>query len=494
MLKLFPPLAHNNLLQPIPGRDHGAAAHRGDPRENTITVGIVSEATGNSSPGLCLQEIFQQMVMTSQWPIDLVFFSRPKINTVFASVMEGISKATYVLDENNIDQSVHIIRDLAQPDILFYLALPTERFTVALAHYRLAPVQIQYGIGHPLSSGVVNSIDYSIVSSRMLVTESDLRTVGERIGQNGADMVEICSKGAAACIERGFPQSVNISRCRDVLPPACYAYGQKGMHYTEQVVLLDSLGFHIQDFSLLYFTSADDVLRLRDGSHCNDVDVFLHSLSIPVSAEDLGCRGDRPAVHLYSCIQHSKKMHPAFDEALLGILRLDSKAKLLLNSEAKRMMIKRWQDKWEMSIIEINERVIFTPRIEHWDYLRLLSYSTVFLNPFPFGSGITSSDAISVCIPVVVFPEHISVLPFALAQVRALDSAYENLFVTHSVQEYIERAVSLAISAHTEQGRALRRDMCLHKHRLFSRSAAKDAAAELANFFLNASRTAALTT
>lgn len=47
--------------------------------------------------------------------------------------------------------------------------------------------------------------------------------------------------------------------------------------------------------------------------------------------------------------------------------------------------------------------------------------SHVFLNPYPFGAGITSSEAIAMCVPVVTVVEPRqprSVLHFALAQVR----------------------------------------------------------------------------
>jgi hypothetical protein len=47
----------------------------------------------------------------------------------------------------------------------------------------------------------------------------------------------------------------------------------------------------------------------------------------------------------------------------------------------------------------------------------MIACRAVFLNPFPFGAGITSSDAISVCVPIVVLPTHTAVLQLALAQV-----------------------------------------------------------------------------
>ena len=69
---------------------------------------------------------------------------------------------------------------------------------------------------------------------------------------------------------------------------------------------------------------------------------------------------------------------------------------------------------------EFNKHFVFIDRVEHLDYLQLMSLSSVFLTTFPFGAGITSSDAISVCIPLVVLPGQINVLQFTVAQLLNL--------------------------------------------------------------------------
>lgn len=480
LLKLFPKLAIENL-SPLPPRPGAGAGGRG-----VITVGVVSETFGNSSPGLCLQEIFT-LLAASHWPLEIVFLSRHNLITVFAKTMQRLARETYFLDEGNISHSVHLIRDIIKPDILLYLALPTERTTATLSQYRLAPVQIQYGLGHPLSSGAVNSMDYSIISRQMLVSEADLRTAGELFGADGAaDPLALCAAKAAACMRTRYSVTGDISFCDDILPRACIGYGHKAIYYTEQIVAFESLGFHIQDFSLLYFSSIGDILRLHegDGAYCEEAQDLLRELSVSVSAESLGCRGDTQ-VHLYTCIQHGKKMHPSFDAALLGILNEDPKAVILLSDAMKDLLVRRWAGSWNISPDVIKQRVLFIPRMRHPDYLRLLSYSAVFLNPFPFGSGITSSDAISVCLPLVLLPEHISVLPFALAQVRALGPEYEDLFVVRSVEKYVHRAVQLASESHTDKGRLLRRGICGHKHQLFGAQKLNESVSEWAEFLVN---------
>ena len=91
----------------------------------------------------------------------------------------------------------------------------------------------------------------------------------------------------------------------------------------------------------------------------------------------------------------------------------------------------------------IMERFVFVDRMDHFEYLQLLSMrftndllahmdiairlifcsfngSSVFLNTAPFGAGITSSDALAVCVPVVVLPSHTPLYQMALGQVCML--------------------------------------------------------------------------
>jgi hypothetical protein len=48
-----------------------------------------------------------------------------------------------------------------------YMSLPTEKLTVLLSQHRLAPTQIVFGVGHPMTSGSL-AIDYTILSQTMM--------------------------------------------------------------------------------------------------------------------------------------------------------------------------------------------------------------------------------------------------------------------------------------------------------------------------------------
>ena len=114
----------------------------------------------------------------------------------------------------------------------------------------------------------------------------------------------------------------------------------------------------------------------------------------------------------------------------------------------------------------IYRSLMFVPRMENKEYLMLLSFVSVFLNPFPFGSGITSSDALSLCIPVVTLPSEISVLHFAMAQIVTMFPDKLDSFVASNISTYANLAVSFA-TASIESKSETRNLICNRKLLLF---------------------------
>ena len=116
-------------------------------------------------------------------------------------------------------------------------------------------------------------------------------------------------------------------------------------------------------------------------------------------------------------------------------------------------------------------------------------HRSVFLNTFPFGTGITSSEAIAVCIPVIVYPEETSVLHFSLAQIRVISDLHgdlEQLLSVHSIDEYVKRAVEIA-NMPTHESRVLRETLCKRRAQLFDIERADEAAREWAAFIYKVS-------
>ena len=383
---------------------------------------------------------------------------------------------------------------------------------------RIAPIQIQYGIGHPFSSGL-ESIDYSVVPAEMmppdfLNTRSDSPSLSNELALS-------CAAAAFHCQGDGDDDS----------QPACLHYNRCSgrTSYSEQTVLFDSMAYFMSAPVDMYSADIYTVGLLRmfasnripsfggpsesqptayDSNRllyrlqpsyfieeeqrdvptalltCEELDGKLSQWGIRsnISARDIGCYNkvltDTSGsitfevvvgeVVLYSCIQTVKKFHPLFDAALLGILQRDPMGKILVFDSFKAVLPRLLVSPFS-SLSELYDRFIFVPRLPHVEYLSLLSLTAVFLNPFPFGAGVTSSDAFSMCVPVVVMLGQSSVLNFAAAQVRAM--GLDAQLVVSSVVEFAQKSVDIAHSRDISH-HLLRDTICRRKHKyLFGEAA-----------------------
>jgi len=207
---------------------------------------------------------------------------------------------------------------------------------------------------------------------------------------------------------------------------------------------------------------------------CSELDSKLLQWGIAdqISARQIGCYNQVSSsvssstitfevvvgeVTLYSCLQSVKKFHPSFDAVLRGILSHDSTARLLV-LDSFRGVVPR------LSLSpSLLGRLLFLPRMPHVEYLSLLSLSAVFLNPFPFGAGVTSSEALALCVPVLTFPARSAVLDFASAQLHQFGKDVKQWLTVSSVEEYVWRAVSVAHSEELSLHR-LKDAICGRKH------------------------------
>ena len=106
-----------------------------------------------------------------------------------------------------------------------------------------------------------------------------------------------------------------------------------------------------------------------------------------------------------------------------------------------QVLVHRWKIALNYTDVEeLYTRFVFVPKLQHPDYLKFVSftcghlavlyfpvrflfnffifYRTVFLNTFPFGAGVTTSEALSMCVPVLVLPDLVSTAQLALSQVH----------------------------------------------------------------------------
>ena len=119
-----------------------------------------------------------------------------------------------------------------------------------------------------------------------------------------------------------------------------------------------------------------------------------------------------------------------------------------------------------------------------------MKLSSVFLNTFPFGAGTTSSEALAMCLPVIVLSNYSHTLPLALSQVVALGENVSKYTLAFDLQSYIDKAVAVAneqlgLDTKTRKFKDL---ICDRKDNLFSSQILAAVTTEFIEFFINVAR------
>lgn len=177
--------------------------------------------------------------------------------------------------------------------------------------------------------------------------------------------------------------------------------------------------------------------------------------------------------HLYLCPHQMVKMHPDFDAVLGEILEQDPEGQLVL---LVRPNIPAWQNRllqrFEAAFPQLMSRIWFMPKMSHADFLGLLQLADVMLDPFYFGGGTTSFEALSLGVPIVTWPGERLHGRITYAYYRML-----NFFetVAYTPEDYVERA--LQVATQPEWNQHLRQELRQRAGLLFDE---REAVAELA--------------
>jgi predicted O-linked N-acetylglucosamine transferase (SPINDLY family) len=156
------------------------------------------------------------------------------------------------------------------------------------------------------------------------------------------------------------------------------------------------------------------------------------------SRRDFGLDEGRP---IYVCPQTLFKLHPQFDPVLADILRRDPDGQLVLIEGRAANWTRLLKERFAREMSDVADRIRWLPSLANQDFLNLLSLVDVALDPFPFGGGNTSYEALGMGTLVVTWPG-------AFLRGRITDGLYrkiglDNLCV-NSASEYVETAVTTA--------------------------------------------------
>lgn len=166
---------------------------------------------------------------------------------------------------------------------------------------------------------------------------------------------------------------------------------------------------------------------------------------------------------LYGCPQSLFKFHPAFDEALSGILQKDANARIVLIEGNHAAWTERLQRRFARSLGQHSSRILWLKRLPREQFRQLLTLCDVLLDPTHFGGGHTSYEAFAFGVPVVTLPSAYLRGRLTLAQLRQLD--LEDELAVTSIPAYVDRAVQIANDP--SQRQRLARELVERSQRLF---------------------------
>ncbi|MEZ0374055.1 MAG: tetratricopeptide repeat protein [Candidatus Sericytochromatia bacterium] len=149
--------------------------------------------------------------------------------------------------------------------------------------------------------------------------------------------------------------------------------------------------------------------------------------------------------HLYLCAHTLFKLHPDFDAVLAALLARDPQAWILLQERPADPFVRaRLEVRLQAALAQNNTqgfaRVRWLPVMDHPAFLALMQLADVLLDPFYFGGGTTSFEALAFDLPVVTWPgerlhgriTHAYYLKMALPDCIASDP-----------EDYLEKALRL---------------------------------------------------
>ena len=221
-----------------------------------------------------------------------------------------------------------------------------------------------------------------------------------------------------------------------------------GGHYTEQLVELDTLP--------AYYRRPSSAARQRTRAH-------------------FGLPDDG---HVYLCPQSLLKFHPDFDAAISGILRRDPAGQVVLIAGRLPYWRQRLQERFAQTFPDCDHRVRFVPQQRRADFLELIALSDVVLDPFHFGGGNTTYEALAAGVPIVTWPSE-------YMRGRITAGCYKKMGTTDCIAsdmaEYVALAVKLA--SDRDYGEAIRSQIALRNDVLFEDT---HVAGEFERFFVGA--------
>jgi len=146
--------------------------------------------------------------------------------------------------------------------------------------------------------------------------------------------------------------------------------------------------------------------------------------------------------NIYSCLQTLFKLHPDFDEVLLGILKKDQKAKIFFIKDKNETFYKKIFHRLKKKLSYNIDRIIFINQLEKTEYIHQCGRSSVLLDPLYFGSGNSFHESMVYGTPTIT-------MPTKFLRTKVVEGAYKQMKIKNppvvdNIEDYISKAVEIA--------------------------------------------------
>ena len=223
------------------------------------------------------------------------------------------------------------------------------------------------------------------------------------------------------CVTWGHPETTGSRHMDYFISSRLLETDDADQHYSERLVRLPKLGTYYERPVL------------------TDAELDRASFGLPT--------GKR----LYLCPQTLFKFHPGYDGVLKGILEADTDAELVVLQGRVPVWTDQLKKRWARTLPDSAQRVRFLPAVPRAQFLQLLTLADVILDPFPFGGGNSSYEALALGVPIVTSPTN-------FLRGRITHALYQKIgetsFIADSDEDYVRRAVQ---AANLDIGRATQR-------------------------------------
>ena len=395
---------------------------------------VVAELGENTSPGILFEEVFVGLCRG----FDVVFAVPPHLDTPFTVRARLLATETISLPTSSAREARDALFD-ARVDVILYLALGLSTLTYASAQSRLAPVQLVFGHGHPVSPGLPDTIDYFVSSTDFEVSGSEdeavirRRQAAHRKQDDGQSAVVDIRDDEQVETARRVDEAALFAASVDVDMSTLFQSGHQ-YHITNDQYEIGPRGDGAQAYAeqvVLFDSRTIGMVRPGQPARLSRADVFRYYWARDIDVTTQGAP-------LLTCLQHSKKLHPDFDDALAATLELAPEVRIVFLEGAKTHL-----PRWRRSIGTVVDRhFVFVNRSSRDAILALVTVADAALDTYPWGGGVTILEALALCTPVVVLPNHTAVLQLAMAHHKA--AALDGMLLAKTPTEFGNIAARLA--------------------------------------------------